>query len=201
MQIRPGIACVSVVLAIAQTEAAARSHRPAKDEMADWVLRSGDNRGLPFMVIDKIGAEVLVFDRVGQLMGTAPVLLGSARGDQAYLGAGDRELSQITPKERTTPAGRFLARMGPSQGLGRVLWIDIPSAVAMHPVITANPSEHRRERLRSPTAKDNRITYGCINISPAFFKNTVRPLFARGGVVYILPEARPLAATFPAFSA
>lgn len=196
------VACAVAVLAPLYADPAASRSADATLLIANWVLRSRDNRGLPFMVIDKVGAKVIVFDRTGQFMGATAVLIGSARGDQAYMGLGDRELSKIAPKQRTTPAGRFVARMGPSHGLGRVLWVDIPSAMAMHPVITTNPSEHRVERLRSPTAKDNRITYGCINISPAFFKNTVRPIFGRtGGVVYILPETRPLAATFPAFRA
>ena len=154
------------------------------------------------MVIDKVGAKVLVFDRSGVFMGATPALIGSARGDHSVLGIGDRELSNIKPSERTTPAGRFVARIGPSLGLGRVLWIDIPGAVALHPVIASHPAEHRSERLRSPTPKDNRITYGCINISPTFYVNVVRPLYTQmGGVVYILPETRPLSATFPAFRA
>ena len=118
------------------------------------------------------------------------------------LGIGDRELSNIRPSERTTPAGRFVARIGPSRGLGRVLWIDIPGAVALHPVVTNHPAERRPERLRSASPKDNRITYGCINISPTFYRNVVRPIFSgNGGIVYILPETMPQSATFPAFRA
>ena len=168
--------------------------------MIAWVVRSGDSHGLPFMIIDKLGAEVLVYGSDGIFMGATPALIGSARGDHEVLGVGDRELSDIKPSERTTPAGRFVARMGPSLGLGRVLWIDIPGAVALHPVITNHPREHRVERLRSPTPDDNRITYGCINISPTFYQNAVMPLFeGGGGVVYILPEERSLTATFPAY--
>ena len=135
-------------------------------------------------------------------MGGTPVLVGSARGDYSVLGVGDRELSDIAPKMRTTPAGRFVARIGPSLGLGKVLWIDFPGAIAMHRVLTNKPKEKRAERLRSPSPTDNRITYGCINISPTFYDGVVSPLFTgAGGVVYILPETRPLAATFPAFRA
>ena len=188
-----------VLLAATQAEAVAR---PSEQmiRMTYWVIRSGDNRGFPFMVIDKVGAEVFVFDSMGVFMGATPALIGSARGDHSVLGVGDRELSAIRPSHRTTPAGRYLARIGPSVGLGKVLWVDFPSAVALHPVITANPRERRVERLRSPSAKDNRITYGCINISPKFYNDTVRTVFGgTGGVVYILPETRPLSATFPAF--
>jgi hypothetical protein len=152
------------------------------------------------MIIDKLGAEIFVYDRTGRFMGSTPALVGSTRGDHEVVGIGDRELSDIKPSERTTPAGRYVAIIGPSNGLGRVLWIDIPGAVALHPVITNHPQEHRVERLRSETPADNRITYGCINISPMFYENVVRPLFtSHGGVVYILPEKRSLASTFPGY--
>jgi len=190
------------MLALAGARADANAPTREAVDMIAWVVRSGDNQGRPFMVIDKVGAEVFVFDRSGVFMGATPALVGSARGDHEVLGVGDRELSDIKPSERTTPAGRFVARLGPSLGLGRVLWIDIPGAVALHPVITNHPREHRVERLRSPTAADNRITYGCVNISPTFYRNVVQPLFTgTGGVVYILPETRPLAATFPGYRA
>ena len=156
------------------------------------VISSHDNGALPFMIIDKVGAEVFVFDADGQFKGKTPALLGSAKGDQSVPGVGDRELSQIKPDERTTPAGRFVARFGPAAGGKRVLWVDYATAVSMHPVITANKKEHRVERLKSPTPDDNRITYGCINVDPGFYKDVVRPLFTdAGGVVYILPEGQP----------
>jgi len=182
--------------------ASADAEHPTQEalEMISWVARSNDNQGLPFIVIDKVGAEVFVFDRTGAFMGATPALIGSAKGDHEVLGVGDRELSNIKPSERTTPAGRFVARLGPSLGLGRVLWIDIPGAVAMHPVITNHPREHRLQRLQSATPADNRITYGCVNISPTFYNHVVEPIFnGTRGVVYILPETRPLASTFPGY--
>ena len=169
-------------------------------DMIAWVKQSGDNRGLPFMLIDKMSAEVLVFDSAGTFMGATPALIGSARGDHEVVGVGDKELSAITPSERTTPAGRFVARIGPSLSTGIVLWINIPGAVALHPVVTKVTKENRVERLRSTTPEDNRITYGCINISPTFYQDEVMPLFkVGGGIVYILPEERSLSATFPGY--
>ena len=177
--------------------AGAQAAAPA---LAAWVIASGDNGGLPFVVIDKIAAEVSVFDASGAPLGEAPALLGFARGDDSAPGIGDRELSHIRPSERTTPAGRFLAGFGPADGGRTVLWVDYETAISLHPVVTSNPKEHRLARLQSPTAKDNRITFGCINVSTAFYREVVVPAFSGGhGVVYILPEAKPLAAVFPAF--
>ena len=59
--------------------------------MADWVVDSGDNRSMPFAIVDKTDAKVFVFDAQGQLLGAAPALLGEARGDDAVPGIGDRD--------------------------------------------------------------------------------------------------------------
>jgi len=70
----------------------------ASVDVAAWAIASGDNRGLPFAVIDKAAAQVLVFDADGRLQGLAPVLIGSAFGDHSTPGVGDRELSEIAPE-------------------------------------------------------------------------------------------------------
>ena len=165
-----------------------------------WVIASRDNGVLPFIIIDKDTASLLIFDAQGQLVGFSPVLLGIARGDDATPGIGDRELNEIGPAEKTTPAGRFLARIGPAKGNQRVLWVDFDTSVALHPVITTNPKERRLQRLQSPTPKDNRITFGCINVPAVLYEGLVSPLFGdRGGMVYILPEHKFLIEAFPAF--
>ncbi|HEY5711890.1 MAG TPA: hypothetical protein VIT38_08350 [Allosphingosinicella sp.] len=163
-----------------------------------WVIASGDNSGLPFIVIDKAAATVTVFDPQGEMLGETPALLGIANGDESTPGIGERALSEMGPEERTTPAGRFPAAFGPAIGGHPVLWVDYATSVALHPVVSANRSERRLQRLRSPSPDDNRITYGCINVPARFFTGLVRPLFVeRGGIVYILPDARPLEDVFP----
>ena len=47
---------------------------------------------------------------------------------------------------------------------------------------------------------DNRITHGCINVSPEFYEQVVRPTFERGGVFYVLPDTASIAETFPEFA-
>lgn len=179
-----------------ETESAAASAAAA--DLADWVRASGDNRGLPFAIVDKSTAEVLVFSADGELKGATAALVGSAVGDDSVPGIGDRELSDILPEERTTPAGRFMAAYGPARGGKPVLWVDYATAVSLHPVVTSNPREKRLQRLRSPTPDDNRITYGCINVAAAFYRDVVRPTFAdTEGVFYVLPETRSMAEVFP----
>jgi hypothetical protein len=83
---------------------------------------------------------------------------------------------------------------------GPILWVDYESAISMHPVITSNVQERRAQRLASPTPMDNRISYGCINVAPEFFKNIVSAAFARSnGIVYVLPETRSAAEVFGSY--
>lgn len=170
-------------------------------QMAEWAVRSGDNQDMPFVVVDKQSALVAVFDADGRLLGSEAALIGSAIGDDSVPGIGDRELNQIRPEERTTPAGRFIGYYGPAADRSEeVLWVDFETAVSLHPVVTGNPREKRLERLSSPSADDNRITFGCINVSEDFYRNVVRGQFqGRKGVFYILPETRSLTEVFPDF--
>jgi hypothetical protein len=192
-------------LAGAQTVETPDAAEPVSDDavhFARWVSASGDNRGLPFIVIDKVAAAVFVYDRTGESMGTTPALLGVAQGDDTVPGIGDREMSAVRPHERTTPAGRFLAKIGPAIGHRKVLWVDYGSSIALHPIVPGTKRERRAQRLKSPSSEDNRITYGCINVSASFYENVIRTLLGNdSGVVYILPETKPLSEVFPTFRA
>ena len=168
--------------------------------VADWVVDSGDHRGLPFAIVDKADAKVFVFDAHGRLRGAAPALLGLARGDYAVGGIGDKELSVIRPEERTTPAGRFLASMGVNSKRKDVLWVDYKNAVSLHRVITDNSKEQRLERLATATPLDNRISYGCINVPANFFNHVVKATFSGTScIVYVLPETRTISEIFKSY--
>ena len=199
----PGLATIDAAASAAAPEEVAEALPPASDtetQVADWVIASGDNNGLPFMVVDKVAAGVWVYDAKGVSMGSAPVLVGITAGDDAEEGVGDRELSDIPPEQRTTPAGRFVASFGRARGGRNVLWVDYPTAISMHAVVTHNKKEHRLQRLGTATPDDNRITFGCINVPAAFYKNVVRTLLGKeSGIVYVLPDTKPLTEVFPAF--
>jgi hypothetical protein len=168
--------------------------------VADWVVDSGDNRGMPFVIVDKMDAKVFVFDADGRLSGAASVLLGMARGDGTIPGIGDLSLSKIRPDERTTPAGRFLASLGYNCHGKDVLWVDYHNAISLHRVITTNPKEHRLERLASPMPLDHRISYGCINVPAEFYNNVVKPAFTgSNGMVYVLPDTHSISEIFDSY--
>jgi hypothetical protein len=169
---------------------------PEVQRMADWIAASSDNRGLPYMIVDKRDAKVFLLDARSRMLGAAPALLGLGQGDDSVPGIGRRRLATIAPNERTTPAGRFEASLGNDLEQD-VLWIDYDAALSLHRVIVGNPIDHRHARLASPTPLDNRISYGCINVPAVFYDKVVAPTFkGTVGIVYILPETRPLAEVF-----
>jgi hypothetical protein len=175
-----------------QGEAASADAR----ELLRWLSASGDNQGLPFIVIDKQNAKVFVFGRQGKLLGAAAGLLGLSRGDESAPGIGQRKLASISPEERTTPAGRFEAALGHDFEQD-ILWVDYESALSLHRVVAGNPKERRSQRLASASVLDNRISYGCINVPGKFYDAVVVPAFTGTvGIVYILPETKPLKAAF-----
>ncbi|WP_312490923.1 hypothetical protein [Sphingomonas sp.] len=164
-----------------------------------WVTGAGDNHGLPWVVVDKTQAAMFLFDGKGKPIAAAPVLIGIAPGDEASPGVGSKKLADLGPAEKTTPAGRYLARFGLPVAGERVLWVDYATSVAIHPIPTdAGAREKRRERMLSPTPDDNRITFGCINVPKAMYARQLRPMFRqKGGYVYVLPDTKPIEAVFP----
>jgi hypothetical protein len=128
--------------------------------VAEWVAASGDNGAAPYIIIDKNVAALFLFDRKGKAVGSVPVLIGAMPGDEATPGIGTKRLAEIGPAERTTPAGRYLARFGVAAGRQRVLWVDYATSVAIHTIPPGNAARNvgsgysrRRSRITgSPSA-------------------------------------------------
>jgi hypothetical protein len=198
----PGAAPAADLGVEGQTRAdfAGQSVSAESRQMADWVVSRDDNRGLPFMIVDKANARTFLFSPGGALIGAAPVLLGFARGDDSPPGIGDRPLASITPAERITPAGRFVAQLGTKLAGQDILWVDNAAAISVHRATDAKAgltASGRLSRLASATPRDNRISHGCINVSVDFFERLLRPAFAgAGGIVYVLPETRSIREEF-----
>ena len=178
--------------------------------LANWVVYTGDNHGgemfageehgTPFVIIDKKEARVYVFDAAGRLRGSTRALLGRGLGDTVIPGIGSRELSSLAPKDRVTPAGRFMSHLGVDTHKQDVLWLDYDGGLAMHRVITTNPKERRLHRLSTATVADKRISYGCINLPVKFYENVVHPAFKNNrGIVYVLPETKSVDSVFASY--
>lgn len=187
-------AFLAICLSLQQTFAAdlqSKSPSPESPSLLSWVIESGDNGTMPFVIVDKKNAKVSVYGADGQLRGVTSALLGLSRSDDMVPGIGNRRLSTIRPDERVTPSGRFVAALGHIVNGQEVLWVDYDSGLALHRVITSDAKERRAQRLASSSALDKRITYGCINVPIKFYESVVSPAF-RGtdGIVYVLPETQ-----------
>jgi hypothetical protein len=162
----------------------------------DWIAASKDNAGLPFILVDKVNAQVYEFTPFAQLKATAPILLGGGHGD-VVLVSPDDPMSAIPEFKRITPAGRYLSYLVTDVHGKVILNIDGKNLISLHIVAKGTPAQRRAERLASVTADDNRISFGCINVPPGFFTNIVSPDFGpRKGIVYILPEKTTAAQQF-----
>lgn len=173
---------------------------PASAELLklwNWIRETGDNHKAPFLIIDKAHAQLLIFDRDGQLAATTPILLGLAYGDKLTLETSQLPLAEIKPEARITPAGRFHLEFGHDLHGNDIFWIDYDTSISLHRTFEGNAKERRRERLLTHTSSDNRISYGCINVPKEFYEKSLRPTFrSTTGVAYIMPEDNVLALPF-----
>lgn len=191
LALHPVAAPQSAPLDLALLSASAELQRVAR-----WVIDSGDNVGLPYLLIDKVNAQVFAFNHAGQLQGTAPALLGMARGDR-LIAPNTATMAQMPPQVRITPAGRFVSKLAIDSHGKELLVLDYAASISLHAVVKGTPAEHRAERLKSPTSQDNRISFGCINVPAAFYSTIVSPAFTNTrGIVYVLPETGPASAVF-----
>lgn len=195
MRVATTLGCIALCLHALTTAAPiAPADVPA---FAEQVVAARDNQGLSFLVVDKVQAKVWIFTGRGALLGSSVVLLGFGIGDTAAPDIGTRKLSNIRPEERITPAGRFPSTLGRNLQGEEVLWVDYDGGVSLHRVIAGKPSERRAERLATPTPRDNRVSFGCINVPAAFFNAMVLPTVRKNGsIVYVLPETRPITEMF-----
>jgi hypothetical protein len=158
-----------------------------------WVVDAHDNQGLPFVIVDKKGGRIFVFEADGQLRGASPALMGLATGDQTVPGMAQRSVASLRDFERTTPAGRFVSEPGHNLQGEAIVWIDYAAKLAIHRLRPAPPAERRAERLASDTPDDNRISMGCVVVPVSFYETVVGPALGKSrGVVYVLPETQPL---------
>ncbi len=159
-------------------------------QMAEWAFQNQDALGKPFAVVDKQQARIYVFNAAGHLVGSAPSLLGLAKGDGSAPGVASKVNTGIPLDERTTPAGRFESQPGHNAKGEAIVWVDYGAAVAIHRLRPAPAAERRPQRLASANPEDRRISLGCIVVAPEFYDTVIAPtLGSQRGVVYVLPDS------------
>lgn len=168
--------------------------------VANWVSYTRNAKKKAFVLIDKKQARMYVFDPQGKLKSQTPILLGKAVGDHTVPGIGSKPFAQIKEDEKTTPAGRFLAQPGRNTKGEDIIWIDYNAAVSMHRLRKVKEEEKRADRMATPEADDNRISYGCVNVPAPFYNSVLRPTVSKqGAFVYVLPETKTPQQQFGSF--
>ena len=158
--------------------------------VANWISYTRNNHRKAFVVIDKKQAQLYLFEPTGKLRSTTPVLLGRAVGDVIPPGTASKPISQLKENEKTTPAGRYLAKPGKNAHGANVIWVDYNAAISMHRLLKVG-KEMRHERMATPDVADNRISNGCVNVPPAFYDKILYPdVVKKGAYVYVLPETK-----------
>lgn len=177
---------------------AAASHRgpalpQATHDLALRIVQSSDHRRLPFAVVDKQAAMIMVYDQDGTFAGASTVLLGLTPGDESTAGVGQRtQAGKLEVADRTTPAGRFESLPGNNLAGEHVVWIAYADALAIHRLRPAPAAERRVQRMASANPRDKRISAGCVVVPEAFYDDVIRPVLGHGrAVVYVLPENSP----------
>ena len=165
----------------------------------NWVLAAADHQGRPFAIVDKRAARIYVFDATGMRIGSSPVFVGVAAGDTAVADIATRAPARLERFERTTPAGRFASEPGRNDKGEAIVWVDYDAAFAIHRLRPGTALERRAERLASLATDDKKISAGCVIVPVAFYDRVIqRGLGTRRGVVYVLPETRPVQSMFDA---
>jgi hypothetical protein len=194
MLVAPAVASASVQRPDApRSDAPATESEPNEDAgfAARWIRVHDDNRGQPFMIVDKRRAQIYLYAPTGSLTGSSTVLLGQSIGDASIGDIKGLQPSSLTPAQRTTPSGRYASEPG-HNALGQdIVWIDYDAALAIHRLRPSPANQHRAERMGSGRTDDKRISYGCIVVPVAFYDAVVQPSLGRQrGMVYVLPETR-----------
>jgi hypothetical protein len=175
--------------ASADLQGALARERASEDveQVARWAVASQDPAGLPFVIVDKARARLFAFSAAGQLIASAPVLLGTSRGDGPAVPA-------------ATPAGRFVAATWlPVRGDG-IVWINADAAVWLYAIPSELSPGHSAQRLASDDVEDRRISDGSVHVAGRFFRDHLSALKAQPSIAYVLPEVLPVRAVFDSHS-
>jgi hypothetical protein len=190
-----GALCVQSAQAIITPAAGATVLDPAGTEpaasLARAVIRSLDHHGLPFAIVDKRAALLLVYRADGSLAGRTPILIGRTPGDRSMPGVGERaQRHALRSDDRTTPAGRFDAEPGHNLNGEAIVWVDYASALAIHRLRSGPLLATRAPALGARSSpRDRRLSDGCIVVPVAFYAAVIQAVLGRGhAVVYVMPE-------------
>jgi uncharacterized protein YbcI len=170
-------------------EAAKSKMSPLAQDVYGAMAPVAMKTGKWFMVADKPNGMLHIFKEDGSHALSDPTLYGKDKGDVLD------KVSSLEGGPKVTPAGKFTMKESPADYAGKTSLILVESKdhtgyIAIHAADVSTPSENRLGRLDTPTAEDNRVSYGCINTKHDTFIKKIKPNIASldGGLIFVLPE-------------
>lgn len=154
-------------------------------------LYSITNINSAYLLLDKPTCTTYVIGLDKKEVGHCTTLLGTTMGEEPNV-ITDLDGNRYT-QTTTTPAGKY--KVG-HEGIckedlitydGRILNIYGSGSVCIHIVYPGEYPE-RMKRLKSPTLIDNRISYGCINVTKEFWDKCIAPYIDEGSIIMITPD-------------
>jgi hypothetical protein len=153
-----------------------------------------EKSGKAFIIADKPNGMIHAFNADGSVIVQDAALYGKDMGD--FMGE-----SSLRGGPKVTPAGQFTMKVSKWDSYVGGYTLDLSESydgtgyIAVHAAYVGNEQENRLGRLASPTAADNRISYGCINTSHETFLNSFLPNIDKfnGGMALVLPDNEALA--------
>lgn len=158
----------------------------------DSVMSSENKTIEPYVIADKPTATVFLFDSQNNIIAKFPALFGQAKGEAPNSADAN---SDIAGSGATTPAGSYKMSLGKNmkaQDLnlyhGKIFRIEGTSNLAFHITYPGELAE-RTKALKTKTTEDNRMSWGCINISEENFDKYVTPYLSKDNQkLYITPD-------------
>ncbi len=151
-----------------------------------------------FFIADKPNGKTHLFGKNGEHIASTNTLFGKQSGDVLDEKRMNTPTDDLLETDKITPAGIFKIKVIADANYTGGYILDfqkngVPQGgIALHSVWTGNKKEHRVDRLNSPEVTDNKVSFGCVNVSEAFFKNNILPHvddFNNAGVVVIPDDA------------
>ena len=197
---------ISASLAASQANAQDNAGPPISADARQAIGEMVEKGNNTMLILDKKQGQMITVEN-GRVVETGPALMGRDPGDSGSI------------RTRVTPAGIFALHeyktTDKNYATGTFLAFECNDpksptvCLALHAVWNKLPSERRPQRLATPTADDNKISNGCVNVDAAYYQR-IREFLSRNSWVeqngakqilrqprfVILPEQAPVNSIF-----
>jgi len=153
-----------------------------------------------YVIVDKPRATMYLIGKDRKLITSMPVLLGQMKGEMENLADSDSNIAY----QATTPTGKYTmgqkgtGRLGQyfssivsSDSVlykGKIFTIHGSDNLAIH-ITYPGELEKRTRALETPTVDDNRLSWGCINLSEENYDKYAKNNFFEGEFLFIIPDS------------